>query len=339
MSTIITRAVKGTPLTHVEVDANFTNLNTDKLDTAGIALGSAASPTLKFTGDTNTGIYSPGADQVAISTNGTGRLFVESDGRVGIGAANTTGGINLQVIGSTPILRVTGTSATNPKLELVSVGATLWSQIVSGSDGSLSFNRDGTERMRLDSSGRLGLGTSSPVTALQVIGISTFGDGVGGRLQVTTGSNLGYIDSLNNTSTQWQPLIERGTEIQFHTNTAGVTPVEKMRVDSNGFANHTGAIGRGAPVTKTGNFTVGIAENWLICNGTASITTTLPTASAWIGREIMLKTSAAFTVISASSNVVPLAGGAAGTAILAATAGRYATLVSDGTNWVIMQAN
>jgi len=30
MSTIVTRSCKGSPLTHVEVDANFTNLNTDK---------------------------------------------------------------------------------------------------------------------------------------------------------------------------------------------------------------------------------------------------------------------------------------------------------------------
>ena len=126
------------------------------------------------------------------------------------------------------------------------------------------------------------------------------------------------------------------TVIPFRVDHAGT---ERMKIDSNGFANHTGAIGRGAPVTKTGAFTVGIAENWLICNGTASITVTLPTASAWTGREIMLKTIAAFTVISASSNVVPLAGGAAGTAILAATAGKYVTLVSDGTNWIIMQAN
>jgi hypothetical protein len=124
-------------------------------------------------------------------------------------------------------------------------------------------------------------------------------------------------------------------------NTFGITTggTERLRVDSNGFAAHTGAIGRGAPVTKTSAFTVGIAENWLICNGAASITVTLPTASAWTGREIMLKTIAAFTVVSASSNVVPLAGGAAGTGILAATAGKYATLVSDGTNWIIMQAS
>ncbi len=32
MSTIVTRAGKGSPLTHTEVDANFTNLNTDKIE-------------------------------------------------------------------------------------------------------------------------------------------------------------------------------------------------------------------------------------------------------------------------------------------------------------------
>jgi len=116
-------------------------------------------------------------------------------------------------------------------------------------------------------------------------------------------------------------------------------PVGSISVDSNGFTTITGALSRGAPVTKTGSFTLAVTENWVICNGTASITVTLPTASAWTGREVMLKTIAAFTVVSASSNVVPLAGGAAGTAILAATAGRYVTLVSNGTNWIIMQAN
>ena len=37
MATIITRAGKGTPLTHPEVDANFTNLNTDKLESGSTA--------------------------------------------------------------------------------------------------------------------------------------------------------------------------------------------------------------------------------------------------------------------------------------------------------------
>ena len=56
---------------------------------AGIPLGSAASPTLFFTGDTNTGLYSPGADQLALATGGSGRLFIDSSGLVGVGVTPT----------------------------------------------------------------------------------------------------------------------------------------------------------------------------------------------------------------------------------------------------------
>ena len=44
MSTIVTRTGKGSPLTHVEVDANFTNLNTDKLE-VGAAFNAAVAAT------------------------------------------------------------------------------------------------------------------------------------------------------------------------------------------------------------------------------------------------------------------------------------------------------
>lgn len=100
-----------------------------------------------------------------------------------------------------------------------------------------------------------------------------------------------------------------------------------------------GWLSRGAPVTKTADFTVAATENNLINNkAAATCTVTLPAAASFTGREVLIKTIVAFTVVSASSNVVPLAGGAASTAILAATAGKWAKLVSDGTNWVIMAA-
>ena len=101
----------------------------------------------------------------------------------------------------------------------------------------------------------------------------------------------------------------------------------------------SGALSRGAPVTKTTDFTLAATENWVIVNQAGITTVTLPAASSWTGREVMFKTITANTLISASSNVVPQVGGAAGTAILAATAGKWATLVSDGTNWIILQGN
>lgn len=51
------------------------------------AANTPAAPALAFDGDSNTGIYRPSADQLAIATGGTGRVFVDSSGNVGIGAA------------------------------------------------------------------------------------------------------------------------------------------------------------------------------------------------------------------------------------------------------------
>ena len=88
--------------------------------------------------------------------------------------------------------------------------------------------------------------------------------------------------------------------------------------------------------TGTATVTTGIT---IIVNYAGTSTLTLPSASSYTGRTLHIKTITANTVISASSDVVPLAGGSAGTAILAATAGKWAQLTSDGTSWIIMAAN
>jgi hypothetical protein len=94
----------------------------------------------------------------------------------------------------------------------------------------------------------------------------------------------------------------------------------------------------GAPVTKTADFTVAATDTWLINNKSGSTcTVTLPSAATYIGRTLTFKNMQAQTLVSASSNVVPIDSTVAGTAILLAVVGNWATMVSDGTNWVIMQ--
>lgn len=126
-----------------------------------------------------------------------------------------------------------------------------------------------------------------------------------------------------------------------YNNPAGwATPPSSVSLSGGNVA--TNALSVAAPTTKTANYTVdsGTAKDFsVIFNGAGSLTVTLPTASSWPGRVIRVKTVAAQTVVSASSNVVPLTGGAAGTAILAATAGKWAELQSDGTNWIVMAGN
>ena len=94
-------------------------------------------------------------------------------------------------------------------------------------------------------------------------------------------------------------------------------------------------VGISAPVIKTADFAVASGESFLINNKTGSTcTVTLPTASSWSGRSLTFTNYQNQTVMSASSNVVSRAGGAAALAILEASAGAWSTLVSDGTNWL-----
>jgi hypothetical protein len=91
-----------------------------------------------------------------------------------------------------------------------------------------------------------------------------------------------------------------------------------------------------SPVTKTASFTVAATESHIVCNGAGSITVTLPAPASNVGRVLVIKTIAAQTVVSASSNVQPIGSATPGTAICTNTAGAWAMLVSNGTNWIIM---
>jgi len=170
----------------------------------------------------------------------------------------------------------------------------------------------------------------SPTTALLAATSLTLGwtgtlaVGRGGLGISTTPSN-GFVPIGNGTN-YTAAALTAGTGITI-TNASGAITIAAT------------AGGGSAPITKTANFTVANGDTWYINNKTGSAcTVTLPTASSYTGRELKFVNYQAQTLISASSNVVPLGGGSAGTAILAASVGDWATLVSDGTNWIIMQA-
>lgn len=290
-------------------------------------------------------IYAWGANA---STQGslTFRLR-SSDGSVGSNpVAITSAGMDItgELTASTSarspiIIGGTGTTSTLALRSTSGVGTT-------GADIIFQTGNNGaTEAMRILNNGNVGIGTSSPSVALHVVGIVRATDAFAVR---DSSNNL--AGTLENDSTNLRINAEvSGKDMIFRTRTLGGSILERMRITADGNVgigsaspvnklDVVGSFGRGAPVTKTGNFTLAATENWVVCNGAGTITVTLPAASSWTGREVMIKTIAAQTVVSASSNVVPLTGGAAGTAILAATAGKWATLVSDGTNWVIMSA-
>lgn len=200
-------------------------------------------------------------------------------------------------------------------------------------------------------------GTVTAVTATAPV-VSSGGTIPDISMPAASTSTNGYLTSTDwNTFNNKQPAGTYVTSISVvstnglaGTSSGGATPALTLSTSITGILKGNGTaisaavantdyMGVGAPVTKTADFTVANGEIWYINNKSGSTcTVTLPAASSWTGRTLTFKNMQAQTLVSASSNVVPIDSTSAGTAILLAVAGNWATMVSDGTNWVIMQA-
>lgn len=159
------------------------------------AAGAAAAPSLTVTGDTNTGIFFPAADNIAVGTNGTERLRVDANGNVGIGITAPTASSRLHTYQTT-------SSALTPSITVGAaytagnlshgvgfsinnnpVSAGLYVTEAGGAGAGLIFTTaanyttpTNTERMRIHASGGVSIGnTTDPgATNLSVTGSGSF---------------------------------------------------------------------------------------------------------------------------------------------------------------------
>ncbi|NBU71799.1 MAG: tail fiber domain-containing protein [Bacteroidetes bacterium] len=128
--------------------------------------GTAAAPSITNDGDTNTGMFFPAADTIAFSEGGVESMRIDSSGRVGIGT--TSPQKELQINATEPTIRLEESGAGSKRLEL-SVNSAAEAKIFANqSGGNLILGTVGTERLRIDSSGNVGIGTISPDAKLAI---------------------------------------------------------------------------------------------------------------------------------------------------------------------------
>ena len=136
--------------------------------------GAEGAPSIANAGDQDTGIYFPAANSVGVSTDGTQRLVIDSAGRVGIGSSSPAA--NLHITGSSEtIVRVTSADGGGAFLDLGDVSDPDGGRIVYDSGSNLTFSTASSERLRIDSAGRVGIGTSSPSAPL-AFGKTVYGE-------------------------------------------------------------------------------------------------------------------------------------------------------------------
>lgn len=92
------------------------------------------------------------------------------------------------------------------------------------------------------------------------------------------------------------------------------------------------------PITAS-TYTVGEHDRSLTFSAAGTCTITLPPVNTSAGRQLRVRTIAAQTVVASASVVCPLTTATPGTAILAATAGKWAELECDGGSWNVVMAN
>ena len=178
----------------VTMSAGATLSGTNTLSGATVLaaqLGTSASPSIYFTSDTNTGIFSPTADTVAVATGGSERVRVDSSGNVGIGVTPAT---PLHVKGANnEILRLQSSDATTGSLYLsyvdsagtekgyVGYGSSLSNDFIISNalSGDTRFSTNGTERMRITSGGEVYIAGTTDQGAynLQCNGTGVWGAG------------------------------------------------------------------------------------------------------------------------------------------------------------------
>jgi hypothetical protein len=261
----------------------------------GVPDGTAAAPGIAFETYPSTGVYSSGANELAVATNGTKRLQIDSGGNVAIDAVGDTGLKPLSVYSQARDceLRLITNSGTenNAFVTLRQSGGNL---DLYSTNGAITLNPANTERLRITAAGLVGVGNSSP----------------GGQLTVYSAGNQIRVESP--TSSNADILFRENDVTKW---TAGYVPF----ISGFRFSNGSSDI---LTLTNTGN--VGI--------GTTSVSRLLhiSAASGDTAARIQTATSGAFLEFQDSATTAgrqPLIGAIGDNLVVYTSAGSYSERV------------
>jgi hypothetical protein len=249
-----------------------------------VTAGTAALPGIAVSGDLNTGLVSPGADQLAITTGGTSRLAVSTTavsstlavdhplGAVGTPSITFTGDLNTGLFSS-------GADA----IDIATAGTRRFGVSSAGEltvyGGNLTLNGQGDLRLAdSDSSNYVALQAPATVASNVTFTLPS-ADGTNGQVLATNGTGTLSFTAAGGITSGTAVASTSGTSIDFTGIPSYVKRITVMfaGVSTNGSSNYRIQFGAGSIQTT------GYNSNCLTASSVAAATTTNVTAGFDIG--------------------------------------------------------
>jgi hypothetical protein len=280
--------------------------------TIEFADGTVSAPSITNSGDTNTGIFFPAADTIAFTEGGVESMRIDSSGNLGIG---TTPSAFYRMT-----LRGNATGSNTGIYAQTAAGGGAWEigeagnnttnfQVYNYQNGYMLFGTNNAERMRITSTGDVGIGTSSPAGYKLAINNGAAGDivnitdGVAQTLRIKTGSGFVALDNPSSGALAFQ-----------------VSGTERMRVNSGApilclAGGNTSATGTGIafPATQSASSDANTLDDYeegtwtptAFGQSSAGTTTYLSRGGYYIktGRFVFLKGSIAISAMTGTGNL------------------------------------
>ena len=210
------------------------------------------------------------ANNFYLSQGANTRFFINSSGRVGIGTSSPSYLLHIDNVGGGDGIALQDTNdAGSTGLHFLNNSGTIVAEVSGLSDNTgMTFETSGSERMRIDSSGNVGINTSSPAEKLTVLG----NQNITGKLAVGIANAHGSFDFYNQNTAYFNGAVTidanitqssgdylysgainfdikhtiASQNITFHTTPSGGSATERMRI------KHDGNIGIGTASPSTG---------------------------------------------------------------------------------------
>jgi hypothetical protein len=231
----------------------------------GVPDGTAAAPGIAFETDPNTGIYSPGADQLAVATNGTQRLLINASGNVEIkGTGTNSGAVFSNQDGRIGLYfrREADGALTSGIYDL---GAGSSSSIQINARTNIVFSSNSTEYLRINGVGQTMVNSAGSAAAPVISKVDDTNTGIFFPAADTIAFAEGGAERMRITSDAYVRLASGTGGIQFNGDTAAANALDDYEEgtwtptlvpDSGSFTSITYNPNRSGAYTKIGNCVV-----------------------------------------------------------------------------------